>query len=67
MMYATLVSWDRQSRSIARRTRLIAGLVAASVLACTDLRSAEPWHDAPEYLALFGEIREIYKANVKAM
>jgi hypothetical protein len=47
MMYATLVSWDRQSRSITRRTRLIAGLVAACVLACTDLRSAEPFDFAP--------------------
>jgi len=68
-MYATLFSWDRRSRSIARRpARFIAGLVAC-VLSCTDLRSAEPfdfaqgrpidaaqgrpWRDAPEYLRLF--------------
>jgi hypothetical protein len=69
MMYATLFSWDRRSRSITRRpARFIAGLVAC-VLSCTDLRSAEPfdaaqgrpvdptqgrpWRDAPEYLRLF--------------
>src|SRR5689334_9353827 len=69
MMYATAFSWDRQSRSIARPAPLIAGLVAACVLTCTDLRSAEsfefapfdsaqgkpdePWREAPEYLHLF--------------
>jgi len=73
MMYATLVSWDRQSRSITRRTRLIAGLVAACVLACTDLRSAEPlggaWREAPEYLRLFAPAahRDDYRAYVSPL
>jgi hypothetical protein len=73
MMYATFFSWDRQSRSISRRIRLIAGLVAACVLACTDLRSAEsparPWREAPEYLALFAPAahRDDYRAYVSPL
>ena len=75
MMYATLVSWDRQSGSITRRSRrLIGGLFIALLLACTDLRSAQPfdstqgrpWRDAPEYLRLFTPVahRGDYRAYV---
>jgi hypothetical protein len=73
MMYATFFSWDRQSRSISRRTWVIAGLVAASVLACTDLRSAEspgrPWREAPEYLPLFAPAahRDDYRVYVSPL
>jgi hypothetical protein len=47
MMYATLVSSDPRSSSIARRKRLITGLVIALLLACTDLRSAQPFDSTP--------------------
>ena len=83
MMYATFFSRDRQSRSISRRTRWIAGLAAACVLACTDLRSAEPfdfaqggqdkpvdsWREAPEYLPLFAPAahRDDYRAYVSPL
>jgi hypothetical protein len=69
MMYATVFSWDRQSRSITRPARLIAGVVAACVLACTDLRSAEPWREASEYLRLFAPVahRDHYRAYVSPL
>ncbi|HEY7190451.1 MAG TPA: hypothetical protein VH436_28060 [Vicinamibacterales bacterium] len=77
MMYATVFSWVRQSRSISRPARLIAGLAAACVLACTNLRSAEPldfardrpWREAPEYLRLFAPDahRDHYRAYVSPL
>jgi hypothetical protein len=70
MMYATLVSWDRQSRSIPRRSRAaVAVVLGFAVLFCTDLRSAEPWREAPEYVHLFAPAaqREHYRAYVSPL
>src|SRR5262245_59425238 len=75
MMYATLFSWDRRPKSISRRpTRLIAALIAAGVLVCTDLRSAGPLsgvegREAPEYLPLFAPVahRDAYRAYVSPL
>jgi hypothetical protein len=69
MMYATLVSSDPRSSSITRQKRLITGLALALLLACTDLRSAQPWRDAPEYLRLFAPVahREGYRAYVSPL
>ena len=47
MMYATLVSSDPRSSSITRQKRLITVLAIALLLACTDLRSAQPFDSAP--------------------
>ena len=54
MIYATYVSskHDSQARSITRRIGI--ALIAALVLASTDLQSAEPWREVPEYVSLFG-------------
>jgi len=43
--------------------------VVACVLTCTDLRSAESWHDAPEYLSLFTPLahRENYRTYVSPL
>jgi hypothetical protein len=67
MIYATDVFSSKphwQSSSITRR--IGAALVAVVVLTCTDLRSAEPWREAPEYLTLFAPpaYRTAYRAYV---
>jgi hypothetical protein len=72
MMYATLVSWDRQSRSIPRRSRrAVAVVLGFAVLFCTDLRSAQgkPWREAPEYVRLFAPAahRDDYRAYVSPL
>jgi hypothetical protein len=48
---------------------LIAGLVIAPLLACTDLRSAEPWREAPDYVRLFAPLahRDNYRAYVSPL
>jgi hypothetical protein len=76
MMYATLSSSpysavssrpDSQSRSITRR--LGAVLTALVLLTCMDLRSAEPWRPAPEYVGLFAPRahRDAYRAYISPM
>jgi len=44
-------------------------VVLACVLSCTDLRSAEAWREAPEYLDLFAPRlhREAYRAYVSPL
>ena len=59
MIYATLSPYSVSSKSVSqpssitRLTWRLAAAAAALVLACTDLRSAEPWREAPEYVRLF--------------
>jgi hypothetical protein len=56
---------DSQPRSITRRLTGVA-TAAALLLVCTDLRSAEPWRAAPEYVDLFAPRahREAYRAYI---
>jgi hypothetical protein len=73
MMYATHVSSGPflQSKSITRRLRTVVAVVVLLVWwrPCTDLRSAEAWRAAPEYLDLFAPRlnRDAYRAYVSAL
>lgn len=44
-------------------------VVLVSVLCCTELRSEEPWRDAPQYLSLFAPRahRDAYRAYVSPL
>jgi hypothetical protein len=52
-----------------RLAALAATCAAVSLVTCTDLRSADAWRDAPEYLDLFapGAHRENYRAYVSSL
>lgn len=72
MMYATHVSWIalRRTSSITRPLRLALALATiAGLLTCTELRSAETWRDAPEYLSLFAPPahRDAYRTYVSPL
>jgi len=72
MMYATNFSWKLlQSGSITRpiRTVRVCVLVLVCVLGCADLRSAEVWREAPEYLNLFAPRahRDAYRIYVSPL
>jgi hypothetical protein len=68
MMYATHLL--RQSSSIPRvRATIVSVAALLCVGVCTDLRSAEAWRDAPEYLSLFAPPahRDAYRAYVSPL
>jgi hypothetical protein len=71
-MYATFFPFfGSQPTSITRRLgrSLVGAAAAALVLTCTDLRSAEPWTPAPDYVDLFAPraYRAAYRAYISPM